>query len=88
MLKASDFTRAFYKPGEVAEILRVSPMTVIRYDKAGEIKFDRTPAGRRVITRENLISYLSKQGMIQMDNRRKDVIYARVPPINEANAAT
>ena len=78
MLCASDFTKAHYKPGEVAEIIGVSPMTVIRYDNAGDIKFDRTPTGRRVITRENLISYLDKQGMIQLDSRRKDVVYARV----------
>ena len=78
MLRASDFTKAHYKPGEVAEIIGVSPMTVIRYDNAGEINFDRTPTGRRVITRENLISYLDKQGMVQPDNLRKDVVYARV----------
>ena len=78
MLCASDFTKAHYKPGEVAKIIGVSPMTVIRYDNAGDIKFDRTPTGRRVITRENLISYLDKRGMVQLDNRRKDVVYARV----------
>ena len=78
MLYASDFTKAHYKPGEVAEIIGVSPMTVIRYDNAGEIKFDRTPSDRRIITRENLIAYLDKQGLVQLDNRRKDVVYARV----------
>jgi len=78
LLKASDLTKAFYKPGDVAEILRVSPMTVIRYDNAGDIKFDRTPAGRRVITRDNLIAYLSDCGLVQIDNGRIDIIYARV----------
>ena len=78
MLKASDLTKQHYKPGDVAEILRVSPMTVIRYDNAGDIKFDRSPAGRRVITRENLILYLQTQGLIQIDNERVDVVYGRV----------
>ena len=78
MLKASDLTKQHYKPGDVAEILRVSPMSVIRYDNAGDIKFDRTPAGRRVIARENLILYLQTQGLIQIDNERVDVVYARV----------
>ena len=78
MLCASDLTKAHYKPGEVAKIIGVSPMTVIRYDNVGDIEFDRTPTGRRVIKRENLISYLNKQGMVQPDNRRKDVVYARV----------
>jgi predicted site-specific integrase-resolvase len=78
LLKTSDFTKSFYKPGDVAEILRVSPMTVIRYDNAGDIKFDRSPAGRRVITRDNLICYLNKRGLVQIDDGRIDIIYARV----------
>ena len=78
MLKASELTKQHYKPGDVAEILRVSPMSVIRYDNAGDIKFDRTPAGRRVIARENLILYLQTQGLIQIDNERVDVVYGRV----------
>ena len=78
MLRASDLTKGHYKPGEVAAILKVSPMTVIRYDNAGEIKFDRTPMGRRVITRENLLAYLNECGLVQLDNGRVDVVYARV----------
>ena len=78
LLKASDLTKQHYKPGEVAEILRVSPMTVIRYDNAGAIKFERTPAGRRVITRENLLAYLNARGLVQIDKGRIDVVYARV----------
>ena len=78
MLCASDLTKPYYKPGEVAELLRVSPITVIRYDNAGSIKFDRTPSGRRVITRENLLDYLSGRGLVLLDNGRCDVVYARV----------
>ena len=78
MLKASELTKQHYKPGEVGEILRVSAMTVIRYDNAGDIKFERTPAGRRVITRDNLILYLERQGLVQIDSGRNDVVYARV----------
>ena len=78
MLRASDLTKANYKPGEVAGILRVSPMTVIRYDRAGEIKFNRTPSGRRVITREHLLQYLNEQGLVQMESGRIDIVYARV----------
>ena len=78
LLKASDFTKEFYKPGDVAKIIKVSPMTVIRYDNAGDIKFERTPAGRRVITRDNLILYLSQRGLVQIDNNRIDIVYGRV----------
>jgi len=78
LLKASDFIKQHYRPGEVAEILRVSPMTVIRYDNKGYMQFERTPTGRRVITRENLLAYLSAKGLVHIDSGRTDVIYARV----------
>ena len=78
MMKASDLTKQYYKPGEVAEILRVSPMTVIRHDNAGKIKFDRTTTGRRVIARDNLLTYLNECGLVQIDSGRVDVVYARV----------
>jgi predicted site-specific integrase-resolvase len=78
LLKASDLSKQHYKPGDVAEILRVSPMTVIRYDNSGDIKFDRTPSGRRVITRDNLLEYLNRRGLVQIDSGRIDIIYARV----------
>ena len=78
MLKASDLTKQHYKPGEVAEMLRVSPMTVIRYDNLGEIKFSRTTTGRRVISRDNLLVYLNNRGLVLFDNGRVDVVYARV----------
>jgi len=78
LLKSSDLTKQHNKPGEVAEILRVSPMTVIRYENRGDIKFDRTPAGRRVITRDNLLEYLNRRGLVQIDSGRIDIIYARV----------
>jgi len=78
LLKASDLTKQHYKPGEVAEMLRVSPMTVIRYDNLGEIKFSRTTTGRRVISRDNLLVYLNNRGLVLFDNGRVDVVYARV----------
>jgi predicted site-specific integrase-resolvase len=77
MLKAGELTKQRYKPGEAADILRVSPMTIIRYDKAGEINFDRTATGRRVITRDNLLIYLNERGLVQIDSGRVDIVYAR-----------
>jgi len=42
------------------------------------MKFERTVKNRRIITRENLVEYLQKHGLIYMDNGRADVVYARV----------
>ena len=79
MYKASDFTKEFYKTGEVAKLLSVTPLTIMNYDKNGKLKFERTYTNRRVIRKENLINFLDEIGLIIHDeNFRKDVIYARV----------
>ena len=79
MYKTSDFTKEFYKTGEVAKILSVTPLTIMNYDKSGKLKFERTHTNRRVIRRENLISFLDEIGMlIQTQSLKKDVVYTRV----------
>jgi len=78
VIRSSDLTKSHYRPGEVAVLLRVSPETVARYDRAGKISFDRTPGGRRVISKENLLDYLKGRGLVQMEDSRVDVVYARV----------
>jgi predicted site-specific integrase-resolvase len=78
LLKTSDLVKEYYKTGEVAEMLRVSPMTIIRYDNQGDIMFERNPKGRRVISRDSLIKYLHTQGLIYKENERVDIVYARV----------
>ena len=80
MYKASDFKRVSYKPGEAAKILGVTVKTIQNYDREGRLKVHRTPTNRRVIMREDLLSYLDSQGMVIWDEvkERRDVVYARV----------
>jgi len=76
----SRLTEDYYKPGEVAKLLGVNPMTIINYDKQGKLIFERTATQRRIIRKENLIQYLKNAGLYVDDEkkRKKDVVYARV----------
>ena len=78
MFKTSDFTKDFYRTGEVAKMLKVKPITVARHEEKGLITFERTETGRRVITKENLINYFRNRSLLVEDSTRKDIVYARV----------
>ena len=64
MYKSSQFTQETYKTGEVAEILNLHYQTVIRYDKEGRLRFQRTGTNRRVLFREDLLQYLNEKGLL------------------------
>ncbi len=80
MFRASEFTKEYYKTGEVARILDVHPKTVQAYDNHGILPFSRTTGNRRVLERETLLNYLDKNHMLYRDDgdERFDVLYARV----------
>jgi len=84
LYKPSDFSKDFYRTGEVAKILKVTPITVARYEEAGYIKFDRTETNRRVISREGLIDYFRRRGLLVEESIRKDVVYTRVSTRKES----
>lgn len=80
MYKVSDLKKNYYRPGEVAEILNVTTRTLRNYDYNGRIKFIRNDADRRILPKDDLISYMLKYNLI-IDDRvetKRDVIYARV----------
>lgn len=80
LYKESLFVKEWYKPGEVGKLLGISTRTVQDYDRRGQLVFDRTETGRRLVSRERLLAYLDSQNMLMRDseNNRRDVIYARV----------
>lgn len=79
MYKRSDFTKKYYKTGEVAKILNLTIKTIQNYDHSGKLKFIRTTTNYRLMTREDLLDYLDKEGMLyDISLEKKDVIYARV----------
>lgn len=80
MLQLSQLTKSFYKIGEVASMLGVTPKTVQNYANAGRIQVDRTEGGHRRIRRDCLIEFLYKKGILFNDSNvtKRDIIYARV----------
>ena len=79
MYKRSDFTKKYYKTGEVAKILNLTKKTIQNYDNSGKLKFIRTSTNYRLMTRDDLLEYLDNEGLLcDSSLERRDVIYARV----------
>lgn len=80
MIRKSDLIKAQYTTGDVAKVFGVTVRSIILWDKKGKISFDRTPTDRRIISREDLITYLEKENLLYDDSIRskRDVIYCRV----------
>ena len=80
MYKVSDFNKEFYKPSEIAKMLGVSAQTIRNRVDSGSMKCNVTEGGHRVISRNDLLDFLRKDGLIYEDgvSLKYDVIYARV----------
>ena len=79
MYKRSDFTKKYYKTGEVAKILNLTTKTIQTYDKNGTLKFFRSSTNYRLMFREDLLEYLESKGLLSdISLERRDIIYARV----------
>ena len=79
MYKRSDFTKKYYKTGEVAKILNLTKKTIQNYDNSGKLKFIRTSTNYRLMTRDDLLEYLDNEELLcDSSLERRDVIYARV----------
>lgn len=75
----NDFTKDFYKPGEVAQYLGVSSRTVSIYCSKGILSEVLSETGRRTIPRDSVIAYLTSKGCIDLTvDIRRDVVYCRV----------
>lgn len=79
MYKTSQFTKEYYKPLEIANLLGLTTRTIQNYCKQGKLDVEWTPTNRRLITKKSVLELLKKQNMLYEDNdSRSDVIYARV----------
>jgi len=80
LVKLSELTKSYYKPGEVARMLGVTARAVMLYDDKGQIEFERTATGRRIIAKDKLVEYLEGAGLLVCDlsDKKHDVVYARV----------
>lgn len=81
---SKDINKAYYTTKEVSDIFGVSPKTVQGWDRRGLLKFQRTSTNRRILPKEDLVSELKTRNMyIETDDRKKDIIYARVSTLNQ-----
>ena len=78
MIKISELTKEYYRPGELAEMTGRSVRTIQNYCIDGRIKCKITEKGRRMIARDEMIKHLRKCKMISTEEERIDVAYARV----------
>lgn len=77
-IQKSELNKAFYKPKDIKELLNVSLSTVQNMTKDGRLTAIRSSKDRRMITRDSLITYLDKIGLLISEDNRVDIIYARV----------
>lgn len=80
MIKISDLSKEYYRPGEAAKMLNLHLRTVQRYCENGTLEYRLTETGRRSICRASLIRVLEANGLLIDDSVdvRKDAVYARV----------
>lgn len=82
----SEFSKEYYKPGEVGKYLGVVQRTVSRFCQEGKIKDIILDSGRRLIPREELIRILDEKELVDYSKRqREDIIYARVSTHKQKN---
>ena len=78
MIKISELTKEYYRPGELAEMTGRSVRTIQNYCIDGRIKCKITEKGRRMIARDEMIKHLMNCKMISMEEEKMDIAYARV----------
>jgi excisionase family DNA binding protein len=84
--------RPFYTTFEAAQVLGVSLPTVVNWIKARRIKAHRTPGGHRRIAREDLATFMLRQGIPlpgeladAAPGRRKVLVIAEPGPVREGS---
>ena len=78
MIKISELTKEYYRPGELAEMTGRTVRTIQNYCIDGRIKCKITEKGRRMIARDEMIKHLRKCRMISREEARIDIAYVRV----------
>ena len=78
--KSQILSKPFYKPGQIAKMLNVTPKTISNYcDKNILVAITDPETNRRSIAAESLLAFLQDKNMVSYDDERSDAIYARVP---------
>lgn len=73
MYKVKDFTKQFYKPGEVAKFVDLHVRTIQGYCDSGKLDSIRSSHNVRLITKASLLHFLRELHLL--DDDRHDVLY-------------
>lgn len=64
MLKTTDLMKQHYRMGEASQMAGVSVSTLRRYAECGLVRAGSTAGGQRIITKDDLASFLKERGML------------------------
>jgi len=80
MIKKSEITKDWYKPGEIGKMVGLTNITIRNYQARGIIDMEQTPTGHNRASREEVIKFVDYMGLLvdDDDDNKIDVIYARV----------
>ena len=82
--KSQILSKPFYKPGQIAKMLNVTPKTISNYcDKNILVAITDPETNRRSIAAESLLAFLQDKNMVSQDDERSDAIYARVYTVKQ-----
>lgn len=82
--KSQILSKPFYKPGQIAKLLNVTPKTISNYcDKGILVAITDPKTNMRSITAESLLNFLQDKNMVALDDERSDAIYARVSTVKQ-----
>lgn len=82
--KEQDYT-VWIKPKEAAELLRVTPNTLIRWDKEGKLHSTRTPSGQRRYDLQNLKNLTGRYNTTKTKIKKHKICYCRVSSKKQAD---
>lgn len=78
MFYPSSLKKDFYKTGEAAELLQVSPKTIYHWTRTGSLKSQMTETGRVSISRSEIIRLGTERSLILPEPVKRDAVYARI----------
>lgn len=78
MIRESELIKDFYKTGEAAAFLQISPKTVYRMTQEGRIGFKMSPTNRVQIPKDELVRVLMERGLLAEERQKRDAVYCRV----------
>ena len=85
MIRKSELTKDFYKPGEVGRMLGKSQRPIADMVRAGKLEAIRSDTNRILIPKDSVADLLKRAGFLLEDEARRDAVYVRVSSHEQKN---